>query len=604
MSTAVMRPDERVVASVADWRLLARLLRHLKPYRGLVAAQLVLLGVASLLQVLQPLVMRDAIDRAIPGKDAQRLLLLVLAFAGLVAVEFASRWASTLATIMTGQGVVRDLRKLVMRRMLRLDQATFDRMPVGRLMVRATSDVEALEEMFSSGVVTMVGDVARLVMLLVAMLLLDVPLTLASIVLVPVFVISSEWFRSRLREAFRLVRAKTSALSADLQEVVLGMRVVKAFGQQRREERRFNERSQDLLSTDQRAVNLDSTFSAWIELLSSLAVAALVWYGGGRALEGVVTFGTLFAFIAYAQQFFGPLQDLSTKYAVLQGALASCERVFALLDEKDAIRSPPEGAPAPPAARGEVEFEHVTFAYGGDAPVLRDVSFRAEPGRTVALVGATGSGKTTITRLVNRLHDVARDRADGADVATTIGGVVRLDGVDVRDYPLDVLRRRVGVVLQEPFLFSGSVRESLFVGEGAGEDARAWAALASVGVEDVVRRIGGLDAELTERGSNLSVGERQLLSIARALLHDPVVLLLDEATASVDSLSERRVQEALRRLRSGRTVLIVAHRLSTVRDADLILVLHRGRLRERGTHDELLAHGGLYATLWRLQLEA
>lgn len=587
--------DDKVVASVRDWALLKRLIGCLGRHRALVVAQFATLGVTALLQVAQPLLVRDAIDEAIPQRDTRLLALLVAGTLALALAEFGARWLSTLATIMTGQGVVRDLRQQVFRRIVRLPQAAFDRTPVGRLMVRATGDVESLEEMFSSGVVTIVGDLMKLALLLGVMLSLDVGLTVASLAIVPAFVASSEWFRTRLREAFRTVRARMSVLNAYLQEVLTGIRIVRAFGQERREVARFEALNREVLARDLDSVWYDSAFSALVEMLSSLAIAALLWWGGGEVVRGIVTFGTLFAFTAYAQQFFGPLQDLSTKYSTLQSGMASSERVFAMLDTPDELEvlAPRGETAAAPPARGEVEFRGVSFAYAVGAPALHDVSFRVEPGRRIAVAGPTGSGKTTILKLLLKLYDLPDEAASGS---------VLVDGLDTRRWHVDDLRGRVGLVPQEPFLFSGSVSDNLFL--GAGDDERAWAALEGVGAADLVRRLGGLGGAIREGGGNLSMGERQLVALARALVQDPAILVLDEATASIDSVTERKVQAALQAVQAGRTSITIAHRLSTIRDCDEILVLLRGTLRERGTHDELLRRDDLYAKLWRAQASA
>lgn len=592
MSGAAHAPEDRVVASVRDWSLLMRLVRSLAPYRGLVVVQFVALALVSLLQVAQPLLVRDAIDRAIPQKDLRLLFWLVAGTLALALLEFATRWAQALATITAGQGVVRDLRMAAFRKIVRLPQRTFDTTPLGRLMVRATSDVESLEEMFSSGVVTILGDLLKLALLVAVMLRLDVSLTLASLAIVPLFVVASEWFRTRLRDAFRTLRSRLSHLNGYLNEVLQGIRVVRTFGQEPREVARFVALNDELLERDLRSIRLDSAYSALVEMLSSLALAALLWWGGGEVVRDRVTFGTLFAFLAYAQQFFGPLQDLSSKYSVLQSAMASSERVFALLDAEDEttlLRSPRE-APVP-VERGAVELRDVTFAYGAGAPALHGVSLSIRPGSRVAIVGPTGSGKTTILRLLLRLHDVP----PGA-------GAVIVDGVDVREWPVDALRGRVGLVPQDSFLFSGTVRDNLFSGGGeARAEERAMAAIHAAGADEVVARLGGLDGLLRERGSNVSHGERQLLALARAFVQDPAILVLDEATASIDSMSERRVQEALRAVQRGRTSITIAHRLSTVRDGDVIFVLSHGMLREQGTHEELMRQGGLYAAMWQAQ---
>ncbi|MEM7246771.1 MAG: ABC transporter ATP-binding protein [Acidobacteriota bacterium] len=598
-STTIQGPGaDRVVSRSSDAALLMRLLRLLQPYKGRVVVQLALSGLSSVATVVRPLTIAFAIDHALPASDGGLLLVLALSHLGLTAVEFFTRRSSLELMMVTGQLVLRDLRRQVFAKILSLDQSLLDRTPAGRLMVRATSDIDSLEELFSSGVVALISDLLKLAVLLGLMLWIHPGLTLAALLVAPAFLLVSVGFSRRIREAYRAVRARLSQLNAGLQEILTGIRVVRAFAQEKREVDAFERSSQDLLDDDLKSVRLDSVYSALVEMIASLAVAAVLWHGGGGVIQGTLTFGTLFVFLDYAQQFFTPLQDLSQKVAVIQSAMASSERVTALLDEEVAIRSP-EDPPSLPEPRGELVLEDVSFAYdarpgGGDADAeprppdaLSDVSLHLRSGTTVALVGPTGSGKTTITRLVSRLHDVVPGR-----------GHIVLDGLELRQYPLEELRRRVAVVLQEPFLFSGSLRQSLFVGPE--DDARAWEALEAVGLADTVREKGGLDFMLTERGRNLSAGQRQLACFARALLQDPALLILDEATASVDSLTERRVQAAVKTLLAGRSALVVAHRLSTIRDADEILVLARGRVVERGQHDDLLAAGGLYSRLHRL----
>jgi ATP-binding cassette subfamily B protein len=462
---------------------------------------------------------------------------------------------------------------------------------VGRLMTRLTTDVEALNEAFTSGLVVILADLVKLVGIVVILLWLDWRLALVTFAILPPTLVLTWFFRGRMHRAYRRVRLMIARLNAFLQENVSGMRIVQQFSREGWSSGQFREINREYRNAQLRGVRYESVFSAVAELIGSVTLAAILWAGGWGILRGVVTFGTLVAFIEYAAKFFGPVQELSQRYTVMQSAMAAAERVFGLLDAEVSIVSPATPVRVVERLRGEIEFEGVSFGYKDGEPVLRDVSFRIRPGERVALVGWTGSGKSTLIRLLIRLYDVWDGR-------------ILLDGVDIRRYDLHDLRRAVGVVLQDHFLFAESVEHNISLADPAVTSEQVRRAAAAVNADRFIERLpGGYEEQVRERGSNFSVGEKQLLSFARAIAFDPAVLVLDEATASVDPETERQIQQALQTLLRGRTSIIIAHRLITVQGADRILVLHHGRLLEQGSHAELLQlPDGIYRTLYTLQI--
>jgi ABC-type multidrug transport system fused ATPase/permease subunit len=487
---------------------------------------------------------------------------------------------------LTGQRVVHDLREALFRHLLRLEAGFFDRTPVGRLMTRVLNDVEAVSEAFSSGLFAIVADVVTVAGVVGVMLWLDWRLALAAYAIVPVLFAVAAYFRLRARDAYREVRRRLARLNAFLQESLQGMVVIQLFTREAHERRQFDRLNRDYRRALFASTVFEASLYATVEALGSVALALLVWYGGGRILEGALTFGVLVAFIQYTNRFFLPIRDLGAKYTVMQSAMASAERIFELLDRAPAILAPPVPR-APATAAGHAAFEAVWFAYEDERWVLADCSFTVAPGEHVALMGTTGEGKSTCVRLLNRTWDVRHGR-------------VRVDGVDVREWELQRLRRHVGIVFQDPVLFTGTVEANLAL-DGAGGRAALARALATANAAALVERLPrGLATPLVERAANLSHGERQLLAIARALVYNPAILVLDEATSSVDPESERMIREAMTRLMAGRTTITIAHRLSTIQDADRILVLHRGRIHEEGTHATLLRQGGLYSRLHEL----
>ncbi len=586
---SVHLPEEEFAGVAYDGRLLRRLLRYVQPYRGAVAAAVVLLLLTSAAGLAGPYLVRVAIDAHIaPGRLAG-LGWVVAAYVGALVAGFGLRYAQTYVMAWVGQRAMHDLRTELFAHLQRLSVGFYTRQPVGRLVTRVTNDIDALNELITQGVVAVFGDLVTLVGIVAIMLYLDWRLALATLAVLPLIVAATLRFRVRAREAYRQVRLRLARINAFLNEHLMGMAVVQLFGRAAREQARFDALNREHLAASLAALRSFAFFHPMVGALSAAAVAVIVAYGGVRALAGGVTVGLVVAFIQYAQRFFEPIEDLAEKYNILQAAMASSERIFRLLDEPVEVDDPPAPVVVP-TVRGEIEFRRVWFAYEADDWVLRDVSFRVRPGERVALVGPTGAGKSSIINLLLRFYDPQR-------------GQVLVDGVDVRAWRQQDLRRQLGLVAQDVFLFSGTIADNIRLGTAGITDDAVRRAAAFVNAAPFIERLpGGYQAVVHERGATLSVGQKQLLALARALAHNPqIVLVLDEATSSVDPETEHLIQEALRRVLYGRTAIVVAHRLSTVQDADRILVLHRGRIVEEGTHAALLARGGLYARLYQLQ---
>lgn len=581
--------EEEVLGKAYDARLMRRLLAYLRPYKAQVALALVSIIGASVLQLAQPYLTKVAIDRYIANGDLSGLNWIALAFLAILLVSFALEYIQTYTMQLTGQRIMFDMRMQIYGHLQRLDVRYYDRNPVGRMMTRVTSDVDVLNEMFTSGVVTVFGDVFTLVGIMAVMLVMDWRLALVAFSVLPLIALVTQWFRRNVREHYRRVRVWIARINAFLQEHITGMYTVQLFRREAATFERFDE-----INRQHRDANIDSifyyaVFYPAIEIIGALAAALIIWYGGGRVLEGTATLGALVAFIQYSQRFYRPISDLSEKFNILQGAMASSERIFKLLDTTVHIQSPPAPKPLPAAARPGIAFEHVWFAYQDDDFVLKDASFTVAPGERVAIVGATGAGKSTIINLLMRFYDVSRGR-------------ILVDGVDIREMDLRHLRSLFSLVLQDVHLFSGTIGGNVRLGNPAISDEDVWRAARAVHADSLIERLpDGLASAVTERGSTLSVGQKQLLSFARALAFDPRILILDEATSSVDTETELLIRDALQVLMEGRTTIAIAHRLSTIQDMDKILVLHKGELRESGNHQELLARRGLYYKLYQLQ---
>ena len=602
---ATQTHEDDILGKAYDSRLMRRLLVYTRPYRRLMYGAFALLCVEGAIQVVGPLLTRRVIDVAVPTHNMRIVVISTGLFFFVLLVEFALSYTQTWLTSLLGQRVMRDIRMQIFDHLQRLSVAFFDRNPAGRLITRVTSDVETLNELFTAGVVSGLGDLFTLVAISVAMVIMDWRLALASFAVIPFVVMVSGLFRKGVRNTYRDIRVRLARINSFLQERLTGMRIVQLFGQEKRESARFDELNRSHLNAHLKSITVYALYFPAIELLTSIALAILIVAGASRVHAGVLSVGTVAAFLQLVRRFFQPLQDLSEKYNILQTAMASSERIFTLLDTMPSVAD--SGEPVGVLARRsgvEVVFEDVWFAYDiahlarekEGAPhenvpvewVLKGVSFTARPGETLALVGHTGAGKTTIVNLLMRFYDPQRGR-------------ITINGVDIRTMPLRELRALIGYVQQDIFLFAGDIATNIRLSNPLTDDEVAHAA-AEVGADRIIRAFPkGYGQILGERGASISVGERQLLSFARAIAANAPLLLLDEATSAVDSEIEAEIHAALSVLVAGRTTIAVAHRLSTIANADMILVLHHGEVIERGTHDELIERGGLYSTLWRLQ---
>ena len=594
MSTAVKQyHEEEAIGKTYDFQVARRLLRYLKPYLRLLFIALGLTLALNLLEVLQPKFTEYAIDHNILPRKTDGLTLLVAFFLGSQFLRLVFSYFQSVFLNSVGQYVMFDMRKELYSKLQHQEVAYYDRNPVGRIMTRLTSDVDALNELFTAGVTDLLGDLVKILAIVSIMLWMDVRLTLISLLTVPLLFAATTWFRKGARKGYDMVRTRLARINAFLQEHFAGAQTVQIFNAESKSLRTFGR-----INDEYRSANIDTIFYyaiffPLVDLIGAIGIALIIWYGGYRVMQNrpehtVLTLGALVAFIQYSQSLFQPIRDISDKYNVLQAAVVASHRIFRTLDLPLAIVGPKEPLKIE-RARGRIEFQNVWFAYNEEDWVLKDVSFTVEPGQSIALVGHTGSGKTTITNLLMRFYDIQRGR-------------ILLDGVDLRDWDLNALRKNFAVVLQEVFLFSGTIEGNIRLGrEDITEERVRWAA-EEVHADSFIRRLkDDYQAEVRERGAGLSVGQKQLISFARALAFDPALLILDEATSSIDTETEQLIQRAIERVMRDRTSIVVAHRLSTIQNADRIIVLHHGEIREQGTHQELLAERGLYWKLYKLQ---
>lgn len=587
--------EEEVLGKAYDARLMRRLLHYLRPYRRYVVVGIVLSLVVSASEAVRPFFTKIAVDVDIANRDPEGLLITISMFFGVLVLRGVIQYFSAYLTQWIGQRTIFDLRMQVFEHLQQLSLRFYDRNPIGRLITRVTNDIEVLNEMFSSGIVMVFTDIFTIIGILYFMFSMNWQLALISLSVLPLLFYGTFLFRRKAREAYRDVRLQIARINAYMQEHITGMSVDQIFNREQRSYDKFLRINAAHRDANVRSIYYYALFYPGVELIGALSVGLILWYAGLRALEGVVTIGTVMAFLQFNEMFWRPIRDLSEKYNILQTAMASSERVFQLLDDRTLVPVP--AAPVPlKSVRGAIEFRNVWLAYNEPPPgagepewVLKDVSFAIEPGKTAALVGHTGAGKTSIISLLSRFYQVQR-------------GQILVDGVDINDVHPHDLRKHIAVVLQEVFLFSGDIKSNIHLGNADISLDRVKAAARMVGAHRFVEQLPGqYDADVKERGATLSVGQKQLLSFARALAFNPRILVLDEATSSVDTETELLIQAAIRKMLQGRTSIVIAHRLSTIQRADTIIVLHKGEVRETGTHQELIARDGIYRKLYELQ---
>jgi ATP-binding cassette, subfamily B, multidrug efflux pump len=586
--TETILSDDKIFGKAYDARLMGRILRYLKPYWKLMILSLLLLLLYTGTMLLGPYLTKVAIDRYIATGNLQGLNLMALTYLANVILGCIFLFAQTYITEYTGQQTMHDLRTEIFAHLQKQDLAYFDRNPVGRLMTRTINDVETLNELFSSGVIGLLGDAFTVLGMAGAMLFLSWHLALITLVGFPLILYVSRFYRLRSRDIFRESRLVIARLNANLQESIAGIGTIQSFGQEQKVYDRFQVINMDYRNVLLRSIRYNAMFFPIVEIFSALTIGLTLWYGGGLILKQVLLPGVIIAFIQYIQRMYNPIRDIAEKYNIMQAAMASSERIFALLDTEETIKNPL--APRiPQHLRGALEFKDVWLSYRPQEPVLKGISFKVNPGEKIALVGATGGGKTSIISALCRFYEIER-------------GSVLVDGLDIREWNKQELRRRLGIVMQDVFLFSGNIADNITLKDPRISTERMMEAARRVRIAPFIESLtGGYSAEVQERGGTLSQGQRQLLSFARALAYDPGILILDEATSSVDTRTEMLIQEALRELLKDRTAIIIAHRLSTIKNVNRILVIHKGEIWEEGNHQELMARHGLYSRLYELQ---
>ena len=582
--------EEEVLGKAYDARLMRRLLSYVRPYRWQLGLAVFLLVSGSLLQLLLPVMIQIGIDKYLVTKDFSGLPHIALGYVGILIAVFILQYVQMYITMLIGQKVQYDIRMQIFKHLQKLHLGFFDKNPVGRLVTRVTNDVNVLDEMFSSGLVSVFGDIITLVGIVVALLYYNWKLALLTFMVLPLLVLATVIFRKKVREIYRQVRLKLARLNAFVQEHISGMTIIQLFTREAATFDKFSTINADLRSAHLKSIYYYAVFFPVVEIISSLSMAILIYYGGVQISAEMLTFGELVAFIQLVQRFYNPIRDLAEKYNILQSSMASSERIFKLLDTSPEFSDDGNGT-RPKEFKGRIEFENVSFAYNSGEDVLKDVTFSVEPGEKVAIVGATGAGKTSLISLLFRFYDYQK-------------GSIKLDGVELKEMPSSTIRSQLGLVLQDVFIFSGDYAGNIRLGSDDITDEQLIDALRKVNLHDfVINQEGGLGAEVKERGATLSTGQKQLLSFARALAFNPNILVLDEATSSVDTATERMIQRALDKLLENRTAIIIAHRLSTIEKADKIIVLHHGRLREIGRHHELLEKKGIYYKLHQMQFK-
>lgn len=586
--------DDEILGKAYDSQLMRRLLKYVKPYKKYIIAAILLNVIVSALGPLRPLLTKIAFDENIKNKDFNGLLIICAVLLATLILEAVIQYFLTYYTELTGQKIIYDLRVQIFSHVQKLSLKYFDKTPVGRTVTRVTNDVDSLNEMFSSGIVSIFSDIFKIVWIFIFMFSMSWELSLVTLAVLPILIYATFLFRKKVRETYRDVRKHLARLNSYMQERVTGMNVVQIFAKEKEELQKFSS-----INNDNRVVNIKSifyyaVFFPVVEMLSAISVGLIIWYGGGEVIQNQltningITIGILFAFLQYTEMFWRPVRDLSEKYNILQTAMASSERIFNLLDDKTIIKMP-DNPVSLTTIRGEIAFNNVWFAYNPGEYVLRNLSFKINPGERIAIVGATGAGKTSIINIFTRFYDIEK-------------GSITLDGIDIRNLDISDLRKHIAMVLQDVFLFSGTVKSNINLGNTNISDEEIFEAAKTVGAHKFISLLPkAYDEEVKEKGATLSVGQKQLISFARALAYNPQILILDEATSSIDTETEQLIQNAIEKLLIGRTSIVIAHRLSTIQNADKILVMHKGELKESGTHQELLSKRGIYYKLYQLQ---